>query len=139
MILRVKKLAEVKIPNYAHGTDAGLDLYAPEDFVIKPSEVKSIGCKLSIELPPGTFGLVQGKSGHAVKYGITTIGNVIDEGYSGEIHVIIANLTDNRIVVEKDMKIAQLLILPIHHVEVQEADEIRSGERGDGGLGSTGI
>lgn len=139
MKLRIKKLNDdATIPKRFHSTDAGVDLYSPIEFTLKPGEFKRIQLGIAIELPKNHVAMVQGKSGLAIKYGIDTIGNIIDEGYSGEISAtLVCNGNDEFKVFIGD-KIAQLLIMPISYPEIEEVDDINSGDRGDAGFGSTG-
>lgn len=138
--LKIKRFNEtITLPKYAHEGDAGLDIYSTECHRMLPGDRVTIGCMLSIKLPENTLGLIQGRSGNASKRGLTTIGNVIDEGYSGEIHVILCNTGREEVEINVGDKIAQLLIIPVCHVEVIDTLDIEGGLRGEAGLGSTGV
>lgn len=139
--LKVKKIhSEAIIPNYAHKGDAGLDLYSVEEVKINPSETALIKTGIKIELPPQTEAQVRPRSGLALKHGITVLNTpgTIDEGYRGEIGVILINHGKEIFVVEKGMKIAQMIVKPVWHVEVDEVEELSETERAEGGFGSTG-
>jgi dUTP pyrophosphatase len=139
MVLKVKKLhPDAKIPNYANPGDAGMDLFAVEDDLIKAGERKVIPTGVAFALPKGTVGLVWDKSGIASKHGVTTLSGVLDEGYRGEIRVVMHNLSSNDFVIEKHMKLAQLLVHKIESPEVMEVEELDSTDRGEGGFGSSG-
>lgn len=126
-------------PVRKHQTDAGLDLFSCETRILKPGDRHQFKLGLSIETPIGTFGLVQGRSGLAINHGITTIGNVIDEGYSGEISAIIINTGKEDVEIKVKDRIAQLLIIPYLDEEVMIVDEFnKKTERGDSGYGSSG-
>jgi dUTP pyrophosphatase len=81
--------------------------------------------------------MLRSKSGLNTRHGITTTGT-IDEGFSGSIVVNMQNHSDNDYFVQKGDKITQLLVVPCLYVDVVLADEIKGGERGANGFGSTG-
>ncbi|MFD3158667.1 dUTP diphosphatase [Haloimpatiens sp. FM7330] len=130
-----------KLPEYAHEGDAGLDLFSIDEIEILPGESKLIHTGISIELPKGTEAQIRPRSGLALKNQITVLNTpgTIDEGYRGEIGVILINHGKNTFSVEKGMKIAQMVIKPVLVVQVQKVDELSSTERGEGGFGSTGV
>ena len=141
MILKVKKLsADAALPQYAHPGDAGLDLFASEHAEIAPGESCLVHTGISIELPPNTEAQVRPRSGLALKNKITVLNSpgTIDEGYRGEVGVILINHGHDTFKVEKGMKIAQMVIAPVQRVEVEEADSLQDTRRGAGGFGSTG-
>ena len=128
------------IPNYAHQGDAGLDLYSVEEVKINPSETALIKTGIKIELPPQTEAQVRPRSGLALKHGITVLNTpgTIDEGYRGEVGVVLINHGKETFIVEKGMKIAQMVVKPVWYVEVDEVEELSETERAEGGFGSTG-
>lgn len=141
MILHVKKLSNTAIlPAYSHIGDAGLDLYASEPFVLKPRSVGLIKTDIAIELPKGTEAQVRPRSGLALNNRVTVLNSpgTIDEGYRGEIGVILVNHSDDSFVINAGMKIAQLVVKPVLSVEVIEVNELSNTSRGTGGFGSTG-
>lgn len=141
MILKVKKLApDAMLPHYAHPGDAGLDLFAAEHVEIAPGESKLVKTGISIELPKGSEAQVRPRSGLALKHAVTVLNTpgTIDEGYRGEVGVIMINHGKQIFVIEKAMKIAQMVIKPVLSVEVQEVMDLSETQRGEGGFGSTG-
>jgi dUTP pyrophosphatase len=139
--LKVQKIHnEAIIPNYAHQGDAGLDLYSVEEVKINPSETALIKNGIKIELPPQTEAQVRPRSGLALKHGITVLNTpgTIDEGYRGEVGVVLINHGKETFIVEKGMKIAQMVVKPVWYVEVDEVEELSETERAEGGFGSTG-
>ncbi len=127
------------VPNYAHGGDAGLDLYSVEDnYILKHGEIKGFKTGIKIEIPSGYVGLFWDKSGLAVKNGIKTMGGVIDSTYRGELIVILNNLGNKEYIVEKKSKIAQLLLQKIEEAELEEVENLDNTKRGEGGFGSSG-
>ncbi|MEM1634296.1 MAG: dUTP diphosphatase, partial [Nanopusillaceae archaeon] len=108
MELKVKKLVkEAKLPERKREGDAGLDLYCIEDVIIKPKEIKLVSTGIAIEIPKGYFGLIKDRSGLATK-GLHVLAGVIDENYRGEVKVVLVNLSDEEIKIEKFSRIAQL-------------------------------
>ncbi len=139
MQLKIKKLNPLaQIPTYAHLGDAGFDVRAIENTVIKPGERKGIPTGLALEIPEGHVGLVWDKSGLALKNGITNFAGVIDAGYRGEWSVVLYNAGAEDFVINAGDKLAQMLIQKIERVEIVEATELSDTARADGGFGSTG-
>jgi dUTP pyrophosphatase len=100
-----------------------------------------VGTGIAVAIPPGHAGLVLPRSGLAARHGLGKVNapGLIDEGYRGEVKVILLN-TDRTepFVVEPGMRIAQLVVVELPQVEVVEVDELPPSERGAGGLGSSG-
>ena len=139
MKIKIQKTRNIKIPNYAHQGDAGLDIYsAEEDYNLKPRERKGFLTGIKMEIPDGYVGLVWDKSGLASKHGIKTIAGVIDSSYRGEISIVLINLGSEDYLVEKNTKIAQILIQKIECTEIEKVEDLEKTERGDGGFGSSG-
>jgi dUTP pyrophosphatase len=134
--LRLKK--DAIIPKYAHPGDAGMDLYSLEDKILKSKERYGFNTGLSIEIPDGFVGLIWEKSGLAVKEGLMVLGGVIDSGFRGEIGIILFNSSNKTIRIEKNQKIAQLLIQPIITAKIREVTKLSDTSRGEGRFGSTG-
>lgn len=142
MQLKIKKLhPNAIIPAYAHPGDAGMDLCAIAETTILPGESQLIPTGISIELPTATEAQVRPRSGLALKHQITVLNTpgTIDEGYRGEVGVILINHGKNPFVVTAGMKIAQMVIQSVLRVEVLEVDQLADTARGSGGFGSTGI
>jgi dUTP pyrophosphatase len=140
--LKVKKInEEAKLPEYAHESDAGMDLFSVEEKIIGPGETALIKTGIIIELPPDTEAQVRPRSGLALKNSITVLNTpgTIDEGYRGEIGVILINHSKIPFKVEKQMKIAQMVIKPIIKVSIKEVREVASSDRNGSGFGSTGM
>ena len=137
--IKIQKIRKAKTPNYAHEGDAGLDIYsAEEDYTLKLGERKGFLTGIKMEIPNGYVGLVWDKSGLAIKYGIKIMAGVIDSTYRGEIIIVLINLGNENYLVEKNTKIAQMLIQKIERVEIEEVENLKETERGNGGFGSTG-
>lgn len=140
--LAVKRLRPDAIaPTRAYPGDAGFDLAACERVELEPGARAVVGTGLAVALPPGHAGLVVPRSGLAARHGIGKVNapGLIDEGYRGEIKVILHNTDrDTPFVVEPGMRIAQLVVVELPGVALVEVDELPASERGDAGLGSSG-
>ena len=141
-LLKVEKINEKAImPNYAHEGDAGLDVYSVEKVILEPGDRALIHTGIKIELPKNTEAQIRPRSGLALKHGITLVNSpgTVDEGYRGEIGVIVINHGKETFVVEEGMKIAQMVIKPVWRVEIEEVTSLNDSERGENGYGSSGI
>jgi dUTP pyrophosphatase len=139
MKLSVKKLdPEAKVPTRAHADDAGLDLYSNEDYELQPGERRTVKTGIALAIPSGYVGLIWDKSSIPHKFGVKTMGGVIDASYRGEIGVIMVNLSQEPYKIEKLAKISQLLIQKVELPEVCEVEELDDTIRGVSGFGSTG-
>jgi dUTP pyrophosphatase len=137
--IKVKKLvSNAIIPNYAHNTDAGMDIYSCENLIIKPKHRTIVKTGISMEFPENYVALVWDKSGLAAK-GITSIAGVIDSGYRGEYKIILLNIGSKNYKIKKGQKIAQILIQPIVQGEIEEVKELNESSRGEKGFGSSGL
>ncbi len=138
MELKVKKVQmDAKLPQYGHMGDAGLDLFSSMDFVLEKGQVEAIPTGIKVAIPDGYVGLIWDKSGVSLK-GVHRLAGVIDSGYRGEVKVVMINLSDKPFAIDKEMKIAQMLVQPITMVCVVEAENLDDTSRGEGGFGSTG-
>jgi len=129
------------LPARAYQGDAGLDLSACERVELLPGERAVVGTGIAVAIPEGHAGFVQPRSGLADRHGITVVNSpgLIDSGYRGELKVILLN-TDTRqpFVVEQGMRIAQLVVLEVPGLDLEEVDELPATERGVRGHGSSG-
>ena len=138
----VKRLRpDAFLPSQAYPGDAGFDLASCERVELAPGARAVVGTGIAIAIPPGHAGLVIPRSGLAARHGLGKVNapGLIDEGYRGEIKVILHNTDrDALFVVEPGMRIAQLVVVELPRVELVEVDDLPPSERGDGGLGSSG-
>ena len=143
MHLQIKRLTDTAIiPKYAHDTDSGLDLHYDGNQVTLPVDAKLIlSTGISIQLPPGTEAQIRSRSGLAAKQGLVVLNSpgTIDEGYTGEIKVILYNTGYEPVTINPGDKIAQLVICPVLRPLILEVDELGVTERGSKGFGSTGV
>lgn len=136
----VKLAPNAQLPSFAHPGDAGMDLTACEDVTLPISGSALVRTGLAVELPPGTEAQVRPRSGLALKHQVTVLNTpgTIDEGYRGEIGVILINHGAREFKVDRGMKVAQLVIKPVLSVQIEEVSELSTSQRGAGGFGSTG-
>lgn len=133
---------ELPLPAYAKPGDAGLDLVARENVVLRAGGGRAVvPTGLAIAIPEGHAGFVQPRSGLARDHGVTCLNTpgLIDSGYRGELRVLLINTdptTDFEIV--RGERIAQLVIQRVEHVALDVVDELPVTDRGAGGWGHTG-
>ena len=142
MTVKFRKIdPEASLPSYAHPGDAGMDVRSVEDAVIEPGGRRLVRTGLVIMLPQGYEAQVRPRSGLALKNGVTVLNapGTIDEGYRGEVGVILANFGEVPFKVEKGAKIAQIVVAPCTRAEIAETLEVDDTARGADGFGSTGI
>lgn len=139
MYIKFQKLhRDVELGDYAHPGDAGIDLRSYETKTLAPLERHAFATGLALEIPAGFVGLVWDRSGLAVKEGLTCLAGVVDSGYRGEIKIVILNTSDHEVKIEKNDRIAQMLIQPIMKIELEQAKNLSKTERGKGGFGASG-
>jgi len=138
VILKVRRIQkQAKLPRYSHKGDAGLDVFSALDCVLKAGEVRAVPTGIQMAIPKGFVGLIWDKSGLSLE-GVHRLAGVVDSGYRGEVKVVMANLQNKPFVIEKGMKIAQVLIQPVEKVEVLETEKLEETPRGQKGFGSSG-
>ncbi len=140
MKLKVKKISPgARLPVYQHPGDAGMDLFAAEEVKLEAGEVKAVPTGIKMAIPEGYVGLIWDKSGISLQ-GVHRLAGVVDSGYRGEVKVVMANLGKETHVFEQGQKVAQMLIQPVHSLEIVDAGEgeLDDTSRGEGGFGSTG-
>lgn len=138
---KIKKLSETAQVPTKNNEDAGWDLYADEDIVIKPQERETIKTNISMEIPNGYVGLIWPRSGLGVKKGIDVFAGVIDPSYRGEIMVCLYNSNHDRtkdLYVKRGDRIAQMLFHIIPQITMVESNELSDTSRKDKGFGSSG-
>lgn len=131
-------------PNYAYETDSGFDLHSTEEIWIHSLDRKLIPTGIHIDIPDGYEIQVRSKSGLALKQGLMVLNSpgTVDQGYTGEIQVIIFNTSKERVKIEKGQKIAQAVLCPVvsgKWINLVEKKEINSKDRNEKGFGSTGL
>ncbi|MDR0460659.1 MAG: dUTP diphosphatase [Nitrososphaerota archaeon] len=139
--VKFKKLSDdAVLPCVAYEGDAGLDLFSIDNVVIKPGERALIHTGIAIELPPDTEAQIRPRSGYALKNGVTVLNSpgTIDQGYRNEIGIILINHGKENFIINKGMKVAQLVIKPTYRIVFEETTNFSGSDRGEQGFGSTG-
>lgn len=126
------------IPTKGHTTDAGYDIYSPVDLVIEGHDFSHrIDLGVGFEIPEGYVGIISERSSQG-KVGVTTAGNVVDHGYTGNVHVTLINHQDTPVQINRGDRICQLLVIKIAMEDLEVVDSFEETERGEGAHGSTG-
>lgn len=135
---------DAKLPTKGTPLSAGYDLYSSEGVTIAPWSKQIVSTGVSMTVPDGTYGRIAPRSGLAHKNSIDVLAGVIDHGYSGEVKVILMNLSNDIQEFPKHTRIAQLVLEKIENAEVKEVIDITTtlsnqSDRGTCGFGSTGM
>jgi dUTP pyrophosphatase len=136
--LKVRRTTAPEIPAYATAGASGLDLHSPVSVRLAPSTITIVPLGIEVEIPDGYEGQVRGRSSLA-RGGVLAILGTIDSDYRGEVAVMLHNANPTAWVeLEKGERIAQLVIVPVARVRVEEVEALSETDRGAGGFGSTG-
>ncbi len=132
-------------PAYASAGAAGIDLYAAlpagQKLVLEPGARDLIPTGIQIALPDGYEGQLRPRSGLAADHGVTILNapGTIDSDYRGEVKALLVNHGGQPFEITRGMRIAQLVVAPVAHASLIEAEELDETERGARGFGSTGL
>lgn len=132
------------LPAYESAGAAGMDLRAavPQDrpLILIPGRRALVPTGFALAIPAGFEGQVRPRSGLALKHGVTCLNapGTIDSDYRGEVKVLLANLGDEDFIVERGMRMAQLVFAAVTTVSLTETEGLTETARGGGGFGSTG-
>ncbi len=138
-VIEIKKLVNTDLPRYAFESDVGFDLRAAETVYLEPYEQKTLKTGIALKIPKGCVGLIRDRAGIITKMGIHTAAGTFDPDYRGEISVVLINFGEQAVEIEKGMRIAQIIILPVIKAKIKEVKNLDKTERHDKGFGSTGI
>lgn len=135
---------DAKFPSYAYESDSGFDLYSTIEQNIPPLGRALIPTGIKLSIPDEYEIQVRPKSGLALNKGLTVLNTpgTVDQGYTGEIQVIVFNTNNETVTISKGMKIAQAVLCPVvngKYVSFQTVEKIEDKDRGDNGFGSTGL
>jgi dUTP pyrophosphatase len=141
-ICRLSHAADMPLPAYASDGAAGLDLCAANATAIQldPSDRVLVPTGFAIRLPAFHEAQIRPRSGLAAKHGVTVANapGTIDSDYRGEIKIILINLGSDAFIIERGMRIAQMVIAPVIQSQLREVDSLDTTVRGNAGFGSTG-
>ena len=142
MKIEIVNKSNFEIPKYATEGSAGLDLQAfiEAPMELKPLERALVSTGLYLSIPVGYEGQIRGRSGLALKHGISLANGIgtIDSDYRGEIKVILINLSKENYTINSGDRIAQLVFNKYEKSEWVEVDELTETKRGKGGFGHSG-
>lgn len=141
----LKRLAgghDLPLPVRMTNQAAGVDLRAavPQSVSVAPGDIFVVPCGFALAIPRGYEAQVRPRSGLASRLGVTLVNSpgTIDSDYRGEVMVPLINHGKEPFIVERGMRIAQMLVLPVPPVKFIEADALDETSRGVGGFGHTG-
>jgi dUTP pyrophosphatase len=143
--LGYKKLhPDAVTPKYNYESDSGFDLHSVVDTEIPPLKKVLIPTGLSFDISDGYEIQVRSKSGLALKQGLMVLNSpgTVDNGYTGEVQVIVFNTNNYAVSIPKGMKIAQAVLCPVVNggwVRLEETKQTINKDRNENGFGSTGI
>jgi dUTP pyrophosphatase len=140
-ITRLRPRGDLRLPAYMTPGAAGMDLYADleEGLNLAPLERRLVPAGIAIALPAGYEAQVRPRSGLALRSGVTLLNapGTIDADYRGEIMVLLVNLGEMPVTVQRGDRIAQLVVAPVARVTWQEVPALPDSTRGAGGFGHT--
>lgn len=129
-----------RTPTRSHDDDAGYDLYVSEETIIHPGAFIDIPTGISIQLPPGAWAMLTGRSSTLRQRGLLVNQGIIDTGYRGELFAGVWNLTADSVVAQPGERLAQLIIMTNTTIDtyMSEYTTLDHSERGISGFGSSG-
>ena len=140
LIKKIKK--NISLPEYKTEGSSGMDLLASIDkaITLAPGEKQLISTGIAVAIPKDFEIQIRPRSGLAAKNGISVLNTpgTIDSDYRGEIKVILINLGKESFIINKNDRIAQMVLCPIIKGVLEEVEELPDTVRGSGGFGSTG-
>lgn len=144
-LVRLPHAANLPLPSYETTGAAGMDIRAAvpegEPMTLVSGARALVPTGFVFEIPEGFEVQVRPRSGLALKHGVTCLNTpgTIDSDYRGEVKVLLVNLGAEPFVVERGMRIAQLVVAPVVQAGVEERAHVSDTARGAGGFGSTGV
>jgi len=135
---------EGRILSYNYESDSGFDLYSTEQITIPAFGRALVSTGIVLDIPEGFEIQIRSKSGLALNQGLMVLNSpgTIDQGYIGEIKIILFNTNNHSVIVERGMKVAQSVLANVvsgKYVTLNKIDNVNQKERGSNGFGSTGI
>lgn len=142
-VVKYVNLSQNKEPEYVYMTDSGFDIRSNEDVTLKPLDRHLVSTGLFFDVPDNMELQVRPKSGLAIKRGLTVLNTpgTVDNGYTGEVKVILINLSNEDQIINVGDKIAQGVFVPVaqgKEINFEKVDKIEEKDRNANGFGSTG-
>lgn len=143
MKVKIVNKSNLPLPEYKTIGSAGIDLCAsnPSPIELKPMDRVLVPTGLFMEIPEGYEGQIRGRSGLAIKHGISLANGVgtIDSDYRGEIKVILINLGKESFTINYGDRIAQFILAKYERISFELVESLDETQRSHGGFGHTGI
>lgn len=137
--MKVKRFKKTtRMPVKSHLPDVGLDIFTPKEFWLRPLETAVIGLELAVAIPEGFAGMLVPRSSITEK-GLIVQTAVIDPDYTGEIHLIVTNCSNNVQHIEEGQRVCSLVVYSVLNARIEEVEEMTETERNMKGLGSSGL
>jgi dUTP pyrophosphatase len=132
------------LPKFVYETDSGVDLYSVDEHIIPPMGRSLISTGIVIDVPENHEIQIRSKSGLALNQGLFVLNSpgTVDQGYTGEIKVILFNTNNEEFKITKGMKVAQAVLCPVvcgKWVDIVKVSEVENKDRSNNGFGSTGL
>lgn len=138
MVVKIKLLPGGTVPTRGSREAAGYDIYAAEDKEIGSLQIERIRTGICIQMPPGYFGQIYGRSGMAANRGLLSVAGTIDSDYRNEISVVLFNTSGETQKIYRGNRIAQIVFHQHQIISWDITDELDETDR-HGGFGSTGV
>ena len=137
--MKVKRFKKTtRMPVKSHLPDVGLDIFTPKEFWLRPLETITVGLELAVSIPEGFAGMLVPRSS-ITEQGMIVQTAVIDPDYTGEIHLIITNCSNNVQHIEEGQRVCSLVVYSVLNARIEEVEEMTETERNTKGLGSSGL
>lgn len=137
--MKVKRFKKTtRMPVKSHLPDVGLDIFTPKEFWLRPLETITVGLELAVSIPEGFAGMLVPRSS-ITERGMIVQTAVIDPDYTGEIHLIITNCSNDVQHIEEGQRVCSLVVYSVLNARIEEVEEMPETERNTKGLGSSGL
>lgn len=139
--VKIKLDQGVEIPVYAHRGDSGVDIKAKETLTIEAMETKLVPTGIYLQMEEGVECQIRPRSGISLKTSLRIANSpaTIDQSYTGHCQIIVQNQSNEPIIIDKGLKIAQMVFVPVLRAEFELVDSFDETDRGEGCFGSTGF
>ena len=134
----LKILLTACMPTQATSMSVGLDLYSPTKVLIPAHDKVLVDVGIAFQIPMGYYGWIASRSGMAIHHHIHVGAGVVDPDYIGSIHVLLMNFSSQDHVIEKNHRIAQMILEKVAYLVICEVSQMLPTERGAKGFGSMG-
>ena len=134
----LKILPTVCMPSRATSKSVGLDLYSPMNVLIPAHDKILVDLGVAFQIPMGYYGQIASRSGLAIHHHIHVGAGVVDPDYTGSIHVFLMNFSSQDHVIEKNHRIAQMILEKVAYLVICEVSQMLPTDCGAKGFGSMG-